>query len=336
MTDVVVIGAGLAGSLLTLRLHERGLHPRWIDAGTAERASSCPCALVHPFAGRSFQPRPEVFDAWSHARRLFDTLGPGAQVHAATLVRHVADDDAGRRLWSSWTRHAAQLRTAWDGTFEVDTARDGTRAIAYGPVYALSLAGAVDDVHARLHAVGLVARSMTVGRVVRGGEGWVLDDGAGGPSLSARHVVVAAGSGTRALLAGCDGAPAIEHVEGTLRYGPGGPLERFVVDGGHVASTARTMAWGASYRALDRSDDRAHAPQLDAIEARLRPRTAAWPQQVDVWRGIRVVDPHRRHPWVGPIAPGLWAMTAFGSQGGLWIPRAASDLARTLANLSSD
>ena len=339
MTEVVVIGAGLAGSVLTEQLHARGVTVQWWDAGEEGRASSCPCALVHPFAGRSFQPRPDVFEAWVHARRFLRALGPAAQVHEATIVRRIGDDDAGRRLWSSWNRHESQLRAIWDGELEVGTAPDGARTIAYGPVFGVSLAGAVAQVHARLRARGLAPRRLTVDRIVREGEGWAVRDAGGGAPTGAAHVVVAAGAGTRTLLAGHAGAPSLEHVEGTLGHGRAQPLPEFFVDGGHVASTAQTVGWGASYRMLDRPDPRTHETQLHAIAARLEARVPRWPEPSEIWRGVRVVDPHRRRPFVGPVGPatgGLWAMTAFGSQGALWIPWAAARLAQRLANLSSD
>lgn len=335
MTAVLVIGAGLAGSLLVERLHERGVATQWVDAGPTARASSCPCALVHPFAGRSFQPRPHVFEAWAHVQRFVADLGSAAQVHAASLVRRIGEGATGERLWSSWTRHETELRARWPGTLRAHTEDEGTRVVEYGPVYGLSLRGAVQELHTRLRGEGIAARHLRVTAIVRGGDGWIARDDDGRTLTTAARVVVAAGAGSRRLLAGSGGAVPLEHVEGTLSHGPGDALPRFWVDAGHVASTTQTVAWGASYRAIDRDDTRDHDAQLEAIAARLRPRVERWPDRTSIWRGVRVVDPHARLPVARAVADGVWAMTGFGSQGALWIPWAADRLATELANLSS-
>jgi glycine/D-amino acid oxidase-like deaminating enzyme len=336
LEQVVVVGGGLAGTMLVAELRRRGLRGVvWIDAGGGERGSDSPCALVQPFAGRSFQPRPGLFEAWAQARNWLESLDASAEVHAARLRRRIHEDATGRRLWTSWQRHETELRAGFPGTIHVDRDPDGVTVIDYGPVYAVSLRAAVAAMRARLEAEGLVPWRGGVERIAAISGGFRVERTAASP-IGTTQVVVAAGAGSRALLAPWADTTALEHVEGVVVSGPAPPLASFVVDGGHVLSTRQRVGWGASYRSRDANDDRDHTTQLQALEARLRPCVATWPESTSAWLGCRVVSRTTRTPWIASPQPGLWVFTAFGSQGGLWIPGAARRLAAQLAPMSSN
>jgi len=332
MTGVVVVGGGLAGALAVQRCLERDLRPlQWFDATDQDlgRGSDVPCALVHPFVGRSFQPHPELAVAWRDSQRWLLSLSPGAAVHRAPLRRWIDGGTAGERLIQSYRRHREDLASLAE--FAMDP---GPRPawIDYEPTYAFDLRGALVGMREQLAGEGVVC---TPGNVVElrpsemGGWSVVLR----GLTVEARIVIVAAGRGTRALLS--DWAPNVTlgEVEGTLVYGSAAPLPRFEVDRGHLSSTSQTLAWGSSFRRVGElaEDDTGH--QLRAIEQRLRPRAAAWvpARAANLWVGRRVVDERTRHPWCGVLAQGLGVLSALGSKGGLWCPYLARRLVDALA-----
>ena len=326
-SDIAVIGAGLAGAVLVRRLLQAGeTDIAWFDAG-GHAASDVPCALVHPFAGRSFAPRPGVFAAWRAARAFLDTMAGPAKVHRAPVCRIVGPHEAGRRLVDSWHRHRAEIEASFDGEPPVWDPAEGT--IEYGPGYAFDPAAAVAVLKREAVAGGARLLATTVQRIEAADDGWRI---VSTTPHAAHHVVVAAGAGSRALLSPWADVAALQRFEGKLVHAPGPPLARFVIDRGHVASTASRIAWGSSYRALEGEDPRLPVDQLAAIEERLRPHCPGLPALAggQTWTGVRLVrGPHRR-PWVETVRPGLHVMTAFGSQGGLWIPYFADALARGL------
>lgn len=332
---LVVVGGGLAGSLLVEALLSRlGEGVTWILDPAAARGSDTPCALVHPFPGRSFEHDDALADQWRASRRWIERLGAQAEVQRAVLRRRVAEGPAGVRLARSYERNLDRLRASFAGTLTFAEHRDPAGRLSwieYGPVFGLDLAAAVREVHQGLRARGCTPLSIPVVALTRDGARWRLQmhDGS---SRSAERVVVAAGAGTRALIEPYVQTEDIEHVEGTLVHARGPAWSEFVVDRGHAASTTGTRAWGSSFRSLDRPDARDPMQQLRDIESRLSSYTPDLPslETAEHWTGIRVVDRRRRRPWVRRLAPGLWVMTGFGARGVLAIPEAVQTLSRQL------
>jgi glycine/D-amino acid oxidase-like deaminating enzyme len=316
--EIAVIGGGLAGAAVVDALVERGVGPLvWLAPADDAAASCVPCALVHPFAGRSFQPRPRVFEAWVESCAFFERWAEAAAVHRA-LLRRRWGGESGARLRASWQRCSPAITAALGEDFVIE---QGDDEIVYGPVFAFEPAPLVAALAQRAVAAGVSMRAAKVEALTGVGETWSLRLGEG--SLKARHVVVAAGAGTPGLLG--EAAGRLELHAGTLRVAGRAPLPAFVVDRGHLASSARTWAWGSSYAPPGASpgDDDAY---FAGLRARLA-ETAADVGEGRRWSGIRLVDRSTRLPWVETLRRGLHVFSAFGSQGGLWIPAAARHLA---------
>jgi len=335
---VAVVGGGLAGTLAVQQCVARGVADvRWIDAA-GPRASDVPCALVHPFVGRSFQLRPGLAEAWRASRAWLEALPPAAHVHRAPLWRWLDENHGASRLERSWNAHRPQIETlvrGWSG----GTA-DGAW-LAYEPAFGVALGPAVTALTSALAARGVCRSAGRVLDLQAEGAGWRVLTTEG--DLSVDAVLVAAGRGTAALMAShCPGVGLADYA-GALRFAPvEAPLARFHIDGGHLCSTRQVAAWGSTYRVLAAGEgdsgpaiDAAHrgarvaaeagegdpGPALDALEARLR-RREDWPVagEVRTWAGVRTVEPRRREPWAAQVRPGLFVLSALGSKGGLWTP----------------
>ncbi len=319
--DVVVIGGGLAGVLAAEVLHAQGDDVRVIDR-PGSRASDAPCAIVHPFVGGTFSPRPDVEGAWLASRAWF--LARRAFVRESIVRRHLPETRPGNRLLESWAKVDALARRLF--THVVPPTED--RFVEYGPVLAVDL-----------QRLLVAERRAQQERGIGWFEGCVVEleptSGAwrigldGGGCWSASRVVVAAGVGALPLLRRFADVGDLARAEGTLAWANGELPGPFLIHGGHASGAPRRFAWGATYRMLE-GDPRCPRRGLAEIDARLRAVGAALPLLEDArrWTATRLVDTRARAPWVREHAPGLWSMCAFGSQGCLWGPWSSIRLAR--------
>lgn len=84
---MTVVGGGLAGTLVALRLRERGVAVRVVDRGRGASASLTAAGLFNPLTGPRLSPDAEGWDSLiPFYRRLEDRLGEGF-VHPLTLFR---------------------------------------------------------------------------------------------------------------------------------------------------------------------------------------------------------------------------------------------------------
>lgn len=327
---VVVVGGGLAGTLLVQRCLERGVDAlTWIDQ-RGPRASDVPCALVHPFVGRSFQPRPGLAEAWRASRDWLEALPEDALVHRAPLRRWLDDNPAASRLERSWNAH----RNAIEGLVRGSSgSTGGARWLAYEPAFGVALGPTVAALTADLCRQGIERVAAQVRALHSAGAQWRLETDAG--DVHAEAVLVAAGRGTAALLSRWCPTVELAGYAGSLRHAPASePLPWFHVDGGHLCSTRGVVAWGSTYSAVANGVEPDPGPALDALETRLR-RRLDWPHGADVrvWSGVRTVEVRSREPWAGKVGRGLFVLSALGSKGGLWTPWLA---ARVVAELVAE
>lgn len=319
--DTVVIGGGLAGVLAAEVLHGDGAAVRVIER-EGRRASDAPCAIVHPFVGGSFAPRPHVEAAWLASRAWFSARP--AFVRADVVRRHLPRTRAGERLLASWPKVDALARRLF--THVVPPTEE--RFVEYGPVLAVDLERLLAAEREAQAQRGLGWFSGTVVHLEARAGGWTLHLD-GGARWSASRVVVAAGAGARALLQPFVDVSALARAEGTLAWANGVLPGPFRIHGGHASGAPSRMAWGATYRMLE-GDPRDPQRAMVDIDARLRAVGAPLPPLAEArcWTATRLVDTRARTPWVTEHAPGLWSMTAFGSQGCLWGPWSAQRLLR--------
>ena len=109
LADVVVIGGGLAGVLAAEVLSRQGAVVRVIERG-GRRASDAPCAIVHPFVGGSFAPRPNVEAAWLASRAWFSARP--RFVRREVVRRHLPRSKAGpshARIIEAWSTSPSLL-----------------------------------------------------------------------------------------------------------------------------------------------------------------------------------------------------------------------------------
>ncbi len=76
--DCLIVGRGLAGSLLAWRLIRRGQRVAVLDDGLRTAASRVAAGLVNPLPGLRFNPSPWVFEWLEAADRLYDELARAA------------------------------------------------------------------------------------------------------------------------------------------------------------------------------------------------------------------------------------------------------------------
>ena len=243
LADTVVIGGGLAGVLAAEVLHGAGAAVRVLER-EGRRASDAPCAIVHPFVGGTFTPRPEVEAAWLASRVWFEARP--AFVRAEIVRRHLPRTKAGDRLLASWPsveRLAARL-------FDHVVPPTPERFVEYGPVLAVDLERLLAAERAAQAARGIRWFHGTVTGLEPGPAGWTLRLDGGG-RWSASRVVVAAGAGARALLQPFTDVAALAWAEGSLAWAHGVLPGPFRIHGGHASGAPTRMAWGATYRMLD-------------------------------------------------------------------------------------
>lgn len=321
--QVLVIGAGYAGSCVVAALLRRRVERiGWVDGGGA-KSSDVRVALVHPFAGRSFAPRPDVPAAWTAAQAFVASLGPEVGALQRPVHRHATDADA-QRLERSLIEHSDALRSDYR---DAAPRRSDTAAhrFEYDAALAFDMREAVAVIGRRFTAAGHTCTVDNVARMTSSGGGWRVELRSG-DTLHARHVVVAAGVGSRGLLPQRLPSERFEVVEGALVVGPALGHASFVIAGGHLSSTRTHCAWGSSY-APEGAPPAAHVPQLAALEERLATHVELPPlAQRTRWIGRRLVDRNTRLPCVETLEDGLHVCTAFGSQAGLWAPWLAARL----------
>lgn len=319
LPDAVVIGGGLAGALAAEVLHRRGARVRVVQ-GQGTRASDAPCAIVHPFVGGSFAPRPNVEQAWRAAQAWFSRRAEF--VRPEVVRRHLPRTRPGERLAKSWPQVEPLARRLFDHV----VAPTPERFVEYGPVLAVDLARLLDaERQAQAHAGIRWSRGRVRALECHGG-GWALHLDGGGCWWSP-IVVVAAGAGSLALLRPYTDVSTLARAEGTLAWADGVLPGPFRIHGGHASGGPSRMAWGATYRMLE-GDPRDPSRALRDVDARLRAVGTPLPSLAEAhrWTATRLVDTKTRAPWVAQLAPGLWSMCAFGSQGCLWGPWSAQRL----------
>lgn len=105
--DVVIAGAGVAGSAVAFELAQRGVKVLLLERGTAgpAGASTVPAALINPHRGRSGKARPQdVAGAaafWALIQDLESSVGPSG-AHRSGVLR-LADNARQARNWQKLT-----------------------------------------------------------------------------------------------------------------------------------------------------------------------------------------------------------------------------------------
>lgn len=340
--EVAIIGGGLAGLLTCRALVLAGVDPNRlsvIDSRRDERGSDNPGAMVHPFPGRSLEPRDEMLAAFRAASNLLDAEVIGrADIPAfrGSMVRPLLPGEVGEAFESSWRAHRREYPDWLDSTV-IDTTRLGElgafadtfdRAICYGPAYCVDLSAWMRTLRDELRARGVDIRRGCVESVERRPTSWRLE--AGGGNVTTRKCVLAVGSGLNEWFPELN----IQPTAGALLVVERGDseLKAAISAGGHIAPVGEER-WvaGATWWHDDEFDRMGDADAAADVAQRVRgliPSIADKPT-AQVWRGVRAVHANDRRPLVGEVAGlrGLYVSGGFGSKGLLWTPLLASRLA---------
>lgn len=343
MRDFAIIGAGLAGLLLVRRLLERGVDAEQIvllDSADAERASDVPSALMHPFPGRSMQPKPGQLDS---ARASVDALrGLRNEVGAdAVLELPMARPllgDLGDKLRDSWQEAHADYPDWLDSRLvsgEALSAVDPNlsrfdEALVYTPAFSVDTRAVRRHLRDAFIAAGARVLASTPVDALEPDDGqWMLHTP--GESLRARHVVLAVGAGIGDWFPGLP----MQNRGGEVwvaRPPDDARLTCVINASGHVApGPDGTWVAGSTYFSpedfAERDDATARQELLERC-ARLTPALAD-AETVSIWRGVRAMYRGDNRPLVGSIPgqPRLYVFGALGSKGLLRIPELANQLA---------
>ncbi len=345
MTEFAIIGGGLAGLMLTRRLLEKsvdGADIALVDAGGHTRGSDVPAALMHPFPGRSVEPKPGQLTSAKSSVDLLRTLAEEMTSEAIIempmvrpLLGKLGDKlresfHAARADYPSWlsARIASndELREMDEPLARFD------EALVYTPAFSVDTAKLRAHLRAQFDQAGVALVDDTgVERLERTDAGFEL---IGADGQQARSVVLAVGAGLK------DWFPGLPmHGRGgeslVARPPDGAELGYIVNASGHVAPRADGV-WVAGSTYWDpedfdtRTDQRALEELLERC-VRLTPALAD-SEPVQIWRGVRSMYRGDNRPLVGhvPDQDDLFVFGALGSKGLLRIPELADQLADRL------
>jgi glycine/D-amino acid oxidase-like deaminating enzyme len=366
---ITIIGAGLSGLALTHSLLDQGVEGgriTLIDANDDMRASDVPGTLMHPFPGRSMQPKPgqlaSAKTSVDFLRRLRDEAGDGAvlELPMARPLLGGKKKDMADRLRDSWQAAKDDYPDWIDGRIvrgdelaEVDpNLAKYDEALVYSPAFSVNTKKVRRHLRAKFRDAGVrLVDNTSVERLERVGGQWRLvaahttgadqlsADQLSADQLSADSVVLALGWG---LASWFPGLPIRgKGGEVLLARPPEGVALRCIINvSGHVAPLAGgvdgrgTWSAGSTYWSVDefsqRTDELALAELLERC-TRLVPELAD-SEPLEIGRGIRASYRGDNRPLVGPVPTldDLFVFGGFGSKGLLRILEFAEQLAGLL------
>jgi tRNA 5-methylaminomethyl-2-thiouridine biosynthesis bifunctional protein len=337
----VVVGAGLAGSLVTERLAARGWEIDLVDA-RAERSAAA-VGLLRPVVNLRDALNAQVSrSAFLHALHRLDSLGARARVawrrSGVLQLAGSPEEDARFAAIVRSQGHPRDFLAHADAGF---AARIAGRAVRGGGWWFPS--GAVVPPAAFADACLAAAKAAvrrsppaTVDRLEREGSSWRALDAAGRVIAQAPTLVLANAFDARRLLP--EARLPLSAVRGQVTYLPptdARSLDIVVSGSGYVAPLpGGGHCIGASYRHDDpdasvRPEE--HEENLRRAEAMLPGFTAGLDgAALRGWTGYRATVPDRLPIFGASDVPGIHLATGLGSRGLLWAPLGAELLASAL------
>ena len=320
-SEVLIIGAGIAGCSLAYYLAERGVGVTLLDEGERQPqgASAVAAALLNPYRGRSGKPGRYDLDGLAAFWRLTDELRSGgreAGAHRSGVLR-IASSERQARSWEALPglQRLEKLPPPYRAPNGAFLVTEG------GWVEPARLIGGLLSAAAENGAT--VVRPVRVERVERTAGRWVAN--AAGGDFSAPHLALCLGAGE------VEGVrlPQLERIAGDqvtllsdveLPWPIAGPV--------YLTGSGGRVFVGGNHRSPEAADP--HAPELlRASAARMVPPLADATVE-RVWTGVRAKRSDNL-PLLAELEPGLWYLGAFGGRGFLTAPLLAGRLARRLA-----
>ena len=323
--DVIIIGQGIAGTLLADRLCQSGQSVAIIDQGLYASATAIAAGLMEPMSGRKLAKAWEaetVFpEAIAHYQALEKRLGLSL-IQTLPVSRYFSEEQA--LLWP--TKQKQFMAFEW-------TPLAVSEAAPYGGV---TMAGAVVKTTRLLAAMRSRFRRRGMLHVAAVSEPETLLRRTNPYGLSGNHVVCAAGVGIAEMA--CWQHLRLQYSSGDvlcLRHRSVPAMDGVVHDRKRwmVPYASGQVRIGASYRPFDPAlmVTLADAGALqDYAKARLGVLDLGTSQAV--YSGGRCLGIDGRF-WMGPhpTVAGLWALTGLGSKGVMFAPHLTAKLAATIA-----
>ena len=350
---VLVLGSGLAGTLVAEALIEQGLDPAELtvldEDQPRSRDSAWLGAILHPFPGRRVGAEELHLDAFLAAHRCLRRWRrecPDDVILEAPMLRPLSSDSpTALRLRQSYDETKSRLPDLIEHELLPDAAAvrdvcpllDTERfraALFYRPAYSVDLAAVLRWRHERLRGEGVVWRRGRAVAIAPQEERWEVRL-AEEQLLSARHLILCCGAGLTEVLPSLP--LRVNHGE-LLWLEPTPeipPLEVLISGGGHLAPRLGG-GWvvGSSYLRTGEIEGRSEEEAKQALlarAARLVPAAAVGTVR-EVWRGRRTIYGPDRQPLAGPVPgqAGLWVVGGLGSKGLFWAPSLAAAVAREI------
>ena len=154
MNDIIVVGGGIGGLLLTQNLLKHNWTVTVVDANHSMRGSGSPRAIMHAFPGRSFQPHPLLKAAFLISREQMEIWqrADDSLVTHCEMIRPL-QGQSGKRLQKSFKKYWANSADNWIH-FSQNKASEGD-AIHYTPAYAVNLYAACSHLKKELQTSGV-------------------------------------------------------------------------------------------------------------------------------------------------------------------------------------
>ncbi|WP_261663970.1 FAD-binding oxidoreductase [Deinococcus sp. Marseille-Q6407] len=324
-TELLVVGAGIAGAAVAYWAAQAGWQVTVVDAGPGTAASEVPSALLNPVRGQSGKVPARAAEGLALTWALIEQMETQGQLvpHGRTGVLRPVPDEATQQRFQ---RNLSGLEHSWWAPQEVPDLAPGWQAALFLPQ-----GGWVDGAalcRALLNVSG--ARRVT-GRVVAAEGSWVqLADGT---RLAADALVWCGGSfGSDMRPEGQQ--PAQGHRAGTLLRLAQSPGPRPLSFGGYLAPAAVGGILGATFERPTAHWSAVQLPlsSLDwLLERGGRLRSLAGLEVSGQWSGTRLSGLRAGPADLGTAAPeqgraGQWELTGLGSKGYLLGPLLAREL----------